>query len=295
MITTLCRGCFAFASLLALLPVQLPAADSQSPVSIHFAAQVNGRDFACGQTFPDIGVSHSTIKPKDFRFFVSAVRLVDAEGVEVPLTMEEGTKWQAQDVALLDFENGSGLCINGTEETNDTIRGTVSTGHTWKALRFTLGVPFTVNHMELTSLPSPLNLTAMNWVWNAGHKFARIEFASTGQPRGYFFHLGSTGCKPDTTKTTVPTSCASPNRPEITIDGFDPARDTVIADIGALLSDSKVDMNTAQTPSGCMSFADDPDCNGIFKHLGLAYADQPAGKQDFFRRDASHASTARNY
>jgi hypothetical protein len=120
----------------------------QSPVSIRFAAQVNGRPFACGQTYRDIGITKSTIKPKDFRFYVSHVRLVDSEGRETPVTLNEGTKWQAEDTALLDFEDATGSCINGTPETNDVISGTVPSGHTWKTLRFTLGVPFSVNHLE---------------------------------------------------------------------------------------------------------------------------------------------------
>jgi hypothetical protein len=77
--------------------------------------------------------------------------------------MQADTIWQADDTSLLDFENSTGSCINGTPEMNDTVAGSVPAGHTWKTLRFSLGVPFEVNHLELTSLPSPLNLTALNW------------------------------------------------------------------------------------------------------------------------------------
>ncbi len=258
----------------------------QVPVAIHFQAQINGKPFSCNASYPEIGTSHSNIKPKDFRFYVNHVRLVDAAGNEFPVTMQEGTDWQADDTALLDFEDGTGQCINGTPETNDSVRGTVVSGHAWRALRFSLGVPFAVNHLELTSLPSPLNLTSMNWVWNAGHKFARIEFASDGQPRGYFVHLGSTGCMPNTTKTTVPTSCAQPNRPEVEIRDFDPSKEVVIADLAALLKDTNVDINQPHTPNGCMSSTDDTDCIGIFAHLGLPFGGKPAGEQDFFRKGA---------
>jgi uncharacterized repeat protein (TIGR04052 family) len=258
----------------------------QLPVAIRFAARVNGHPFACGQSYANIGKTQSVIKPKDFRFYVSQVRLIDSEGREAPLILKEGTKWQAADTTLIDFEDATGACINGTPEINDTVSGTVPEGHVWKKLRFTMGVPFAVNHLDLTSLPSPLNLTALEWVWNAGHKFARVEFSSTGQPSGFFVHLGSTGCTPSATKTTVPTICAQPNRVEVEIQDFDPARDTVVADLGRLLADSNVDVNTAQTPNGCMSFPGDPDCDQIFSHFGLPYGSQKLGRQDFFQKGA---------
>ncbi len=277
------------------LVVGLVASAEQAPVVIHFAAQVNGKPFACGQIYEGIGITKSTLKPKDFRFYVSHVRLIDANGREVPLTLNEGTKWQADDTALLDFEDASGACINGTPETNDAVSGTVPAAQTWKALRFTLGVPFPVNHLELTSLPSPLNLTALEWVWNVGHKFARLDFASRGLPNGFLVHLGSTGCTPNATKTTVPSSCAQPNRMEVEMTDFDPARDLVIADLGALLADSNVDVNTPKTASGCMSFPGDPECAPIFAHLGLPYGDKKSGSQDFFHKGVATPHTAQAF
>jgi len=279
-----------------LLLVSPGASAQQSAVVIHFVAQVNGKPFACGQSYEGIGITKSTIKPKDFRFYVSHVRLVAADGREVPVTLTEGTKWQADDTALLDFEDATGACINGTPETNDAVSGTVPrASQKWKALRFTLGVPFAVNHLELTSLPSPLNLTALEWVWSVGHKFARLDFGSTGLPNGFLVHLGSTGCTPNATKTTVPTSCAQPNRMDVEITDFDPAHDVVIADLGALLADSNVDVNTPKTASGCMSFPGDPECAPIFAHFGLPYGDNKAGSQDFFRKGAATTHTARAF
>lgn len=282
----------SFLLFLLLILVASLSSGQQVPIEVHFAAQVNGKPFACGQTYADVGVTKSTIKPKDFRFYVSHFRLVDANGQEMPVGLTEGTKWQANDTALLDLENATGSCINGTPETNDTVLGSAPAGHVWRSLRFTLGVPFAVNHQDLTSLPSPLNLTALEWVWNTGHKFARIEFSSTGQPSGYFIHLGSTGCTPSNTKITVPTSCAQPNRLEVEIPSFDLLHDVVIVDLGALLSDSNVDVNAPKTPNGCMSFPGDPDCEPIFSHLGLSYGAKQPGQQDFFRKATNTTHSA---
>ena len=97
---------------------------------------------------------------------------------------------------------------------------------------FTLGVPFNKNHTDLTTQPSPLNLTALSWVWNAGRKFARLDFSSTGRPRGYAVHLGSTGCTPNRDQdhrahAMQRSKSARKSRSRISI----PGNDIVIADL----------------------------------------------------------------
>jgi len=251
-------------------------------VAIRFQAMVGKEKFACGQTYTGIGTTGSKIAPRDFRYYVHNVRLVDDKGAVVPVQLDQ-SKWQLDDTALLDFEDGTWSCVNGTRETNDQLLGTVPAG-TYTALLFTVGVPFNKNHTELTSQPPPLNLTALSWVWNAGRKFARLDFASTGQPHGFTVHLGSTGCMPNTTKITIPTQCSAPNRPEIRIDAFNPDKDVVIADLAALLKDTNVDINQPKTSEGCMSGPDDSDCAGIFANLGLPFAGKPGGTQTFFRK-----------
>ena len=180
-----------FLTILLLMASGAWAADQQ--VAVRFQAMVGSEKFACGKTYTGIGTTKSTLSPRDFRFYVHNVALIDDSGKSVPLQLAQDGKWQLDDVALLDFEDATGGCANGTPETNDHVVGTVPAGH-YMGLRFTLGVPFNKNHTDLTTMPPPLNLTALSWVWNAGRKFARLDFASTGMPRGFAIHLGSTGC-----------------------------------------------------------------------------------------------------
>ena len=255
----------------------------QEPVSIRFLATVGEQELACGKSYANIGTTKSTIQPRDFRFYVSNVRLLDAAtGKEVPVELKQDGKWQLDDVALLDFENATGQCAKGTPGLNAHIAGSVPAGK-YAGLRFTLGVPFEKNHTDLTRMPPPLNLTALAWVWNAGRKFARLDFSSTGAPRGYAIHLGSTGCKPNETQTTIPTACSEPNRVEVTLPGFDPAHDTVIADLAALLQDSNVDQ-AGKMMSGCMSGPTTAACGPLFSNLGLPFPNQPVKPQTFFRK-----------
>jgi uncharacterized repeat protein (TIGR04052 family) len=239
------------------------------PVAIHFKGVVGAEDFACGRSYKDIGVTKSTIRPIDFRFYIHNVRLLDEKGKPVPVELTQDDKWQFDDLALIDFEDATGACGNGTPETNTAVVGTVPAGHRYSGLQFTVGVPFDKNHTDLTAMPSPLNLTALAWVWNAGRKFMRVEVASTGKPRGYMLHLGSTGCTPNQTKITVPTSCVHPNRVEVSLAGFDPVNDRVAVDLAELLKDADVDGKPEQKAGGCMSSPGDPDCAPLFAALGL--------------------------
>ena len=274
-------------ALLLMTGSSAPAADQ--PVAIRFQAMVGSGKFACGRSYPGIGVTGSTLSPRDFRFYVHNVALIDDAGKSVPLQLAQDGKWQLDDVVLLDFEDATGGCVNGTPDTNDRVAGTVPPGR-YTGLRFTFGVPFNKNHTDLTTQPPPLNLTALSWVWNAGRKFGRLDFSSTGMPRGYAVHLGSTGCTPNQVKTAPPVSCSEPNRVDVEFPAFDPVTDFVVADLAALLKDTNIDVNQEKTAVGCMSSPEDSDCAGIFAHLGLPFAGKPAGPQSFFRKGGATAA-----
>lgn len=257
------------------------ASGAMQEVALRFKPMVGDRPFACGQSYDDIGTTNSKITPTDFRLYVHNVRLVDAAGKETPVALEQDGKWQVDNIALLDFENGGGPCANGTADTNDVIKGKAPAGH-YTGVKFTVGVPFERNHADPAKAPSPLNLTQLFWVWNAGYKFARIEMNTTGLPQGWFLHLGSTGCQPGGTMQTIPTSCSFPNRAEVVLSKFDVASDVVIADLKKLLAGANVDVNQPKTARGCMSAQNDADCAPLFANLGLPFAGKASPGQKFF-------------
>jgi uncharacterized repeat protein (TIGR04052 family) len=295
---------------LANLPATTPTATlSTQPVSIQFKAEVNGQPFACDQTYTAMGSSKTQISALDFRFYVSQVQLVNAQGQAVPVQLEQDGKWQYKNLALLDFENKTGSC-DGTADTHFEVKGTVPTGN-YKGLKFEMGVPFELNHQDVNQAASPLNLTSLFWVWRSGYKFARLDVRSTGQPQGWFLHLGSTGCTGmapmsmaasgdmhihhevatadpvahgDTSdlSTMAPESCAQPNRVSVSLPDFELQKNTVVADLGHLLADSDLDQNQANSAGGCMSASDDSDCANVFKNWGLPFGAQAAGTQKFF-------------
>ena len=273
------------AGVLALMSSAQAAATK--PVHIQFAARVGSAAFACGQTYDGIGSTSSRITPTDFRFFVSDVNLVRADGTAVAVTLEQDGTWQYQNLALLDFEDGKGPCRNGNAAINTEIRGTAPEG-IYTGLRFTLGVPFELNHGDPTLAPSPLNITSMFWVWKAGYRFVKIDLASSGQPDkrldyaagnaavekersvGFPVHVGSAGCVSRSLTTPPTTPCKFPNLATITVDHFNLGKSVVVADLAALLKNSNVDVNTPNTAPGCMSEPTDPDCKGVMQALGIS-------------------------
>jgi uncharacterized repeat protein (TIGR04052 family) len=275
---------FALAGAPARSLAQSPAsaaAGAGRSIALHFEATVGDQPFSCGTQYAGIGTTNSSITVSDLRFYVSGARLIRDDGIEVAVALTPDGLWQQDDVALLDFEDGTRSCANGTPETRNVIEGRVPDGH-YVGVRFAVAVPFEKNHREPTLQPSPLNLSRMFWNWNAGYKFMRVDLKSTGQPQGWVIHLGSTGCTPAEGPTTVPVSCSSTNEVRVSLPAFDLDRDVVRFDLRALLADANVDVNQEDTAVGCMSGADDEDCAPLFRRLGLPFGNAPVAAQSVF-------------
>jgi len=256
-------------------------------LDIEFAGKLGGKPFACGSTYTNVGAGNTTVTPRDLRFFVSDVALVKADGTAVPLSLDQDGVWQYKSVALVDLEDGSGGCRNGNAATHKVVSGTIP-AEEYVGLRFTMGVPFELDHGDTLAAPSPLNMTAMFWSWQSGYKFLRAEVSVAGiaaisqqkvespkdaktRSSGFPVHIGSTGCV-SASETSPPASgCKRPNLVEVTLPRFSASGDVVIFDFDRLLAGSDVTKNTPNTPPGCMSFESDPDCMPMMKALGLPF------------------------
>ena len=280
---------------------QAQATNTQE-VSIRFQSMVGSQPFSCNESYM-LGTPASRVAPLDFRFYVSDVALIDEKGNAVPLMLKQDGRWQYKTVALLDFENKSGKCANGTVETNDRLVGTVP-ARKYKGLKFTVGVPSNLNHADATLAPSPLNLTSLWWNWQFGYKFARIDLSNQNQKGliptrskhqensthehgderniGFAIHLGSTGCEM-AKNVQSPASCSNANTSTITLSKFVPNQNVVVADLAALLAKTNLSTNQPKTAPGCMSEPKDSDCVGIMAALGIPFNNTPSANQTFFR------------
>lgn len=258
-----------------------PDAATDVAVTLNFEAMVGTEAFACSdgkaaKTYTNVGTAASEVSFKDFRFYVSEVRLIDDADNEVALTLENDGAFQLQTdadghVALLDFEDGTGNCTDsGNSNINTSVSGTVPPGN-YTGVVFELGVPFAMNHLDVATAESPLNISALYWAWAIGHKFARIDYTVIGGA-AWNFHLGSTGCATEGMTSPPTEECSKPNRPIIRIENFSHETDVITLDAAAIVADSDLTTNAGMTP-GCMSFSqDEPDCTPLFPNLGIDYA-----------------------
>ena len=281
----------SFAALLTIVALSTACGSSTDsgpqPVTIDFRALVGSQAFNCANTAGyAIGTGTIPFVPKDFRFYVSNLRLVAADGTEAPVTLDTSS-WQGYGTALLDFENGTGACTVGTVETNTAVHGTVAVG-AYVGLKFDVAVPTASNHLNYQAANPPLSNSAMYWSWTTGYKFIKIEglIARPGVAAPGFtfnFHLGSTGCTLATPGDFSTSTCTKLNVPAISFAAFNPATQAVAFDIAPLFADTNFDAADGGGAPGCMSGETDPECAPTFPKLGLAIGATLAGTQTAFR------------
>lgn len=128
-------------------------------------------------------------------------------------------------------------------------------------IRFTLGVPFELNHLNPLTQPSPLNDSSMFWGWQGGHKFMRTELAS--QSDDWLFHLGSTGCKALSPVRAPKSECLQPNRVVVSLP-FATQTTVIEFDLAVLIRGIELTRKNS-----CQSAVDEESCKVLFKNIGM--------------------------
>lgn len=253
-------------------------------IAIEFVARAGDAVVACGATLvPGLGSGAVPARLKDLRFYVAAVELLRADGLVVPLKLAPNGPWQytapgGEALTLIDLEDGSGGCgLEGNAETNAIVRGSVPPGQ-YVGLRWTLGVPESLNHSDTAAAPAPLDLVSMGWGWQAGRKFAKIEFSEPSlgdwSSPAFLVHLGSTGCTGNPGLGTV--RCTRSNRSLVQFDAFDADTQRIAVDLRALVEGADVTRNLGGA-QGCMSGATDPECQPVFAAFGIDWQADGSG------------------
>jgi len=267
--------------------------------TIPFAAVVGDASVECGEDYLNVGSDATTVSFVDFRFYVHDFKLVTDAGTEINVSLDdvltdgsdESSPSQNSRVAQLDFRDTLGCEADADANPNFNdgvqVNATVEEGVTVTAIRFTLGVPFDLNHKDQAAAEEPLRnpgrASGAGWNWQGGYKFTGIDVAPVGgwtDPQDgertgnrWNMHLGSTGCPvsvSDLESGTEPETCENPNRPEITIElgAIDVEQAEIVIDYAALVSGVSVAQDEGGAP-GCMSGTTDPECGVVFANLGL--------------------------
>jgi uncharacterized repeat protein (TIGR04052 family) len=258
-----------------------PDASAGDPVSIRFAAKVGDQDFACGQTYANLGTPAADFRVEDLRIYVHDVALLGGDGSRTAVALDQDGAFQRANLALLDFEDGGAGCPGGTAATHTVVTGRAPAG-TYTGVEFVVGVPAELDHLDASTALPPLDDTTLWWVWRSGYKYLRLEGTANGSV-GFPFHLGATGC-PGASPVSAPSApCAQPNLSTVTLRGFDPTAATIAVDAGALLATTNLGVNAAGSAQGCQSDPDDVDCGPVFARIGLPFGGAAPGPQVVFR------------
>jgi uncharacterized repeat protein (TIGR04052 family) len=239
-----------------------------------FLARAGDEPFECGRELSGLGSTEVSGEPLDLRLYLHDVELLRADAAPVPFELVADDTWQSERVALLDFEDASGRCRGGTEETHTVLIGRAPPG-AYVGLSFRVGVPEALNHLDLSTAEPPLDVPGMYWSWQGGYKYLRADLATAEHPDGYVFHLGAAGCAGSPANGY---GCADYNVAPITLEGdIDRA---IVLDVRRLFAE--VDLATSpdlvsDLVPGCMSSATDPECARLLAPLGL-----PEGEQRVF-------------
>lgn len=133
----------------------------------------------------------------------------------------------------------------------------------YRGLRFTIGVPFRLNHDDpLTAMP-PLGDADMHRDRRSGYKFLRAGIATTSD--GFWIHVGSARC--DGTIEHI-TGCHFENRITVELPDFVPGESTVRVELAALLDGTDLGDGVS---SECSSGPSETACLAPFAALGIDF------------------------
>lgn len=257
-----------FFPVLLILAKLTACGESATPVTLRFVAVHDDAPIGCDHTVQDVTLS-------DLRFFVSGLELLDGDENAQPVRLRADSAWIQPGLGMIDLEDGSGSCRNGTAAANAELHGFVDRAD-YSGIRFVLGVPFEHNHANPLAAKPPLDDAAMHWHWRSGYKFLRAGVVSTDD--GFWVHLGSTGCQGTVRNIS---GCSFPNRVTVELDGFDPTQDAIAVDIAALLQGT--DLADGRT-SDCSSGPAEISCMSPFAALGIDFQTGAlTGSQSVFR------------
>ena len=189
------------------------------------------------------------------QFYVHDIALLDAQGGIHSVAMNDAAPWQSNRVALLD------LTGSGASAPRAVVEGRAS-GERYTGVRFSVGVPFDLNHANPLTAPTPLDRADMFWSWQSGYKFLRIDLSAAEHEAA--FHLGSTGCSSASALRPPQQACAQPNVIHVELQDFDPTSQTIEVRV-----DEIVTAAARSEQRACTGDYESSECAAAFAATGL--------------------------
>jgi len=207
----------------------------------------------------DVNFTHENTdwRYQQFLFFISNIEAQTGVGNWIKPELLS-SKFQTKTIALVGEKCGeeSHWQLNYSSDTDISK---------WQKLRFTIGVPFKVNHLNPLTQESPLNLPTMFWGWQKGHKFLRLELVN--EQDTWLYHLGSVGCKAASPLRAPSAPCLYDNKftfeVDLTHSKYNTKEDKVIVfDVEKLVSGLTLD-----GVSSCQSSPKNESCQQLVNNL----------------------------
>jgi uncharacterized repeat protein (TIGR04052 family) len=226
--------------------------NNQSLNKLLIAPSYQGEPLLCQKVFNRADVNWQY---QQLQMYLSNISLQNAQGQWHEVTLAT-SKFQTEEVALVGEVCGQESHWQLSFAENELI-GEAS------AIRFTLGVPFSQNHVNPLTQASPLNISSMFWGWQTGHKFLRLEMLA--EQDNWLFHLGSMGCKAASPLRAPKKACLYPNRFEYEISlikNKGKAMNRINFELSALLDQVNIGQH-----NHCQSAPDSHVCQQLFNNL----------------------------
>jgi uncharacterized repeat protein (TIGR04052 family) len=165
--------------------------------------------------------------------------------------------WQSQNVALIRqspdcAENRTNLRVSFSFEDS---RDLFLTSNESLELRFSLGVPFEINHQNPVTQSSPLNDSSMFWAWRNGYKFIRWDMQNEMSESAAMVRAPAQECKfPNRIEVSLPLKLNSLQNNEVVIN----------MDLSLILGD----LMPSQSTTCMFSSIDEPSCQKLLNNSG---------------------------
>lgn len=175
--STGCFAAFLLATLFCCCGSNGQNSKRQSPFNLYIRAAVAGVDLQYDTVYHDASQRAFTIS--DFRYYLSAIRAIRADGTEQPVPC-----------AVILADPGK----------KKYALGNLPDGN-YKGFRFTVGLDSALNHGDPTVFdpghPLAIQSPNMHWDWNSGYLFMKIEGRVDTTAKGrslpsteFFYHIG---------------------------------------------------------------------------------------------------------
>ncbi len=206
-------------------------------ITLHFNNTFKGTQIVLGDATSAAATTNTSASGQihhfsELKYVVSNIRLIKAEGGEIPYNIN-------------DLDKGAAVVDHSKPQTLDYVLSNIPAGE-YKQLKFGLGLRAELNTLDEARFPNfyasaGANDTKMHWEWGTGYRFTKIEGFYDTDNKELSIHTGSTvegtNGEPDSYTQGVDAyrdiTLALPNNATV---GRTAPRITINADLDKLLS-----------------------------------------------------------